>query len=225
MWGPKASTKKRDSRPWCSEDSSERCKKVGIAVNGDVGTMVETIQELILQYYEDVGSQANEAFNSARQIALLGFIIFALSIGYVVSMDLVSRFKTNWQPKVLEQGTTLAETGMSVGSLGLVAGGIVEVLAGVQFVLYGKTTKQFAAFHICLERTHRYLLAYKIAEKIGTAKDETLQKIVCIMANAPMITQQDMDSVGSGRPVPNHTTTVTEALDRAGAASSEVPLR
>jgi hypothetical protein len=38
-------------------------------------------------------------------------------------------------------------------------------------------------------------LAYKIAEQMGAGKDETLQKIVCIMANAPMITRQDIEGV------------------------------
>ena len=51
--------------------------------------------------------------------------------------------------------------------------------------------KQFSAFHICLERTHRYLIAYKIADTIEHDKDETLQKLVCIMANAPMITSSE----------------------------------
>jgi hypothetical protein len=39
-----------------------------------------------------------------------------------------------------------------------------------------------------------------MAEQIGAKdKDRTLEKIVCIMANAPMITQQDIEGVGSGK--------------------------
>jgi hypothetical protein len=98
--------------------------------------------------------------------------------------------------------------GIGVGAIGLIGGTVVEIIAGVQFVLYGRATRQFGAFHICLERTHRYLLAYEMAEQMTTNKDETLEKIVCIMANAPMITREDIDGVESGELVrPKRNTT------------------
>src|SRR5262249_4839470 len=95
----------------------------------------------------------------------------------------------------------------NVGAVGLIGGSLVEAIAGAQFVLYGRAARQFGAFHICLERTHRYLLAYKIADQIKVDKDQTLEKIVCIMANAPMITRQDIDAVQSGRVLPTITPT------------------
>ncbi len=183
-----------DSRPWCSDEGANRCDGVGAAVNGDVGTMVETVQRLILRYYTDVGKQASESFESAKRISIWGFWLLVATITYVVVLDAISHVR--WD------GFNAGYDGMKVGTIGLVAGGIVEFIAGVQFFLYGKATKQFGAFHICLERTHRYLLAYKIAEKIGTNRDQTLEKIVCIMANAPMITREDVDGVESGELVP-----------------------
>jgi hypothetical protein len=84
----------------------------------------------------------------------------------------------------------------------------------LQFYLYGKATRQFGAFHICLERTHRYLLAYKMAEQMNSGKDDALQKIVCIMANAPIITRQDIDGESSGMKTPKTapTSIVTASL-------------
>jgi hypothetical protein len=93
--------------------------------------------------------------------------------------------------------------GMNVGAIGLISGAVVEVIAATQFVLYGRAARQFGAFHICLERTHRYLLAYKMAEQMQNDKDHTIEKIVCIMANAPMITRADVEGVESGRLLPN----------------------
>jgi hypothetical protein len=119
-----------------------------------------------------------------------GFVLLILTILYVIFIDLMLHREGS--------GFTSYEGSMSVGQIGLLGSGIVEAIAGLQFYLYGRATKQFGAFHICLERTHRYLLAYKIAEKMGAGKDETLQKIVCIMANAPMITRQDIEGVESG---------------------------
>jgi hypothetical protein len=40
----------------------------------------------------------------------------------------------------------------------------------------------------------RYLLTYLIAEQLNVNKENTLQDLVGIMANAPMITRDDMDS-------------------------------
>src|SRR6202795_1901980 len=103
------------------------------------------------------------------------------------------------------QGATGGEGGFGVvvPGRGLVSGALMEFVAGVSFWLYSRGAKQFGAFHICLERTHRYLLAYKIAEKIEKNRDQTLEKIVCIMANAPMISQADIDGLDSGKVVPH----------------------
>ena len=78
--------------------------------------------------------------------------------------------------------------------LGIASGLIVQVFAGVAFYLYQRASDQFGAFHICLERTHRYLVAYKIAEEIETQKEQTLRDLVCIMANAPMIVRNGIAS-------------------------------
>jgi hypothetical protein len=71
--------------------------------------------------------------------------------------------------------------------VGTISGAIVQIYSGVAFHLYQKAANQFGAFHTCLERTHRYLVAYKIAEQLEGNKDQTLRDLVCIMANAPMI--------------------------------------
>jgi hypothetical protein len=86
------------------------------------------------------------------------------------------------------------ENSLSIGTAGLIGSAIIEATAGGAFWLYSQTAKQFSAFHICLERTHRYLLAYKIASEIGERKDDTFRDLVCIMANAPMIDQSKESS-------------------------------
>src|SRR4030095_2642243 len=170
---------------------SARCDGMAAAVNGDVGTMVETVQRQILRYYTDVGRQACESFESAKRVAKWGFFLLVATIAYAVLVDIAGHLNSKWFNTTYQ--------GMSVGTIGLIAGGIVEFIAGVQFVLYGKAIKQFGAFHICLERTHRYLLAYKIAEKIDHNREQTLEKIVCIMANAPMISRGDIEGIDPER--------------------------
>ena len=171
--------------------SRSPCEGLAVALNGgDVGETVERVQNLILQYYGDVQSQATQSFQSAKRVAYLGFALIITTIVYVVFTDLLLHIQPGWFHET--------KGSMSVGAIGLISGGIIEFIAAVNFTLYGRAARQFGAFHICLERTHRYLLAYKIAEGIKTEKDKTLEKIVCIMANAPMITRQDIEDVESG---------------------------
>lgn len=169
----------------------EQCEELGRAVEeSDLGQTVTAVQHLILRYYDNVREQATESFESAKRVALFGFALLVLTLAYVIFIDLMLH-----RP---DSGFAASNGGMSVGQIGLLGSTIVEAIAGLQFYLYGRATRQFGAFHICLERTHRYLLADKIAQQMGAGKDDALQKTVCIMANAQMITRQDIEGVESG---------------------------
>jgi hypothetical protein len=58
----------------------------------------------------------------------------------------------------LLQGLTLASI------VPLISGAVVEVVSGVVFYLYGKTTSQLSSFHSRLELLQRYLLANSLCE-------------------------------------------------------------
>jgi len=164
------------------------CEAVGAALGKhDLGDTVTAVQQLILRYYDDVRGQADASFVSAKRVAFFGFAVLIATILYVMFMDFMPHISDRFA-----QHTGV----LGVGWIGLIGSSMAEFIAGVQFFLYGHATKQFGTFHICLERTHRYLLAYSMAEQIKTNKDGALEKIVCIMANAPMITRQDIDGDG-----------------------------
>jgi hypothetical protein len=171
------------------------CDGLASAVNADVGAMVEKVQTMILDYYKDVRGQAMDSFKSAKQVSKLGFNFLVATVVYVMVIDLLAHFKI--------PGFVVPDKAMNVGTIGVISSGVIEFIAAVNFVLWGRATRQFGAFHICLERTHRYLLAYKVAEKMQSNRDQTLERIVCIMANAPMITRADIEGVESGRLLPN----------------------
>jgi hypothetical protein len=57
-------------------------------------------------------------------------------------------------------------------------------------------------------------LAYKIAEKMRSHRDETLSHLVSVMANASMITREDVEAVASGK---------SSVTSRAGVPSMEGP--
>jgi hypothetical protein len=91
------------------------------------------------------------------------------------------------------------ENSLTVEGIGIISGFFIEFIAVINFWLYSRVANQFGASHICLERTHRYLIAYKIAQQIETDKDKTLRDLVCIMAQAPMITRADVEAIKSRR--------------------------
>jgi hypothetical protein len=161
-------------------------------MNGpDMGQIVAKTEKLILHYYEDVQAQAIQSFRSAKVAAYVGFVVLLCSVGYLMVVDFLTLIH-----RITPQQNV---SRMDIAWVGIASGTIVEFIAGVNLLLYGRAARQFGAFHICLERTHRYLVAYKMADKIQLGKDATLEKLVCIMANAPMITRQDIDDVTFGK--------------------------
>jgi TRADD-N domain-containing protein len=153
-------------------------------------TLLLSTKTLIIRYYEDVQHQAKQSFDSAKSVARTGFLVLIATLAYTLLIDAANRFYLH--------GSALTQQPLrAVIGIGTVSGALIEFIAGINFWLYARASRQFGAFHICLERTHRYLVAYKIAGEIREKKDEALEHLVCIMANAPMITHQDVDAVGS----------------------------
>jgi hypothetical protein len=168
------------------DDLLQACKGIsGAMTSKDVGAIAQAHEEMILHYYKDVQNQANQSFRTACRSAQWGFLVLISTVVVVVGVDILGRIP-NLQ--------FMAGGSSAVATVGLVSGALIEGIAGIAFWLYSKGARQFGAFHICLERTYRYLLAYKIAEQSGVRKEDTIRDLVCIMANAPMITHADIDS-------------------------------
>jgi hypothetical protein len=154
--------------------------------DGKMGGIAAPHEELILEYYNDVHEHVIESFRSAKRVAWIGFSVLIGTLCYKFAVNLLSRFGNI--------GNSTSNTSLTVSEFGLLSGTLIEFIAAINFWLYARASKQFAAFHICLERTHRYLLTYLIAEQLKVNKENTLQDLVGIMANAPMITRDDLDS-------------------------------
>jgi hypothetical protein len=163
----------------------EACDQVKTGLEGTLAETVSAHEKMILQYYQDVQQQATQSFSAAKAAAGVGFSVLILTLIYCLIFDALAHYG-------MAGDASAPKNLLTVGGIGVVSGLLIEFIAGINFWLYGRAAKQFGAFHICLERTHRYLIAYKMIEKIRDQKrDETLEKVVCIMANAPMITAGD----------------------------------
>jgi hypothetical protein len=166
-----------------SEDAAlkEDCEKLGEAIDhGTMGDIVAKHEKMILEYYKDVKKQSEKSFNTAKFTAIFGFGIIVFSLFYVLIFDGLSRFNI---------GNANANSAIDISKIGLISGCLIEFIAAISFVLYARGARQFSTFHICLERTHRYLLAFKIAKEAVGDNDKILRDLVCIMANAPMISE------------------------------------
>jgi hypothetical protein len=55
---------------------------------------------------------------------------------------------------------------ISAAYISALAGGIVEVISGLNFWLFGRTASQLDTFHVRLEKTQRYLLANSVCTSL-----------------------------------------------------------
>lgn len=111
---------------------------------------------ILASYYSEGLTQAKTSFRSALIISGIGFFFFLTSVIFVL----------NRQPR----DRTL---------IPLVSGAIIEVVAGINFYLYGQATKQLAIFQNKLDQMQRFLLANSICESLeGDSKQAARTKLV-----------------------------------------------
>jgi hypothetical protein len=70
-----------------------------------------------------------------------------------------------------------------VATISVIAGALVEVISGVNFYLYNRSSAQLAVFHRALDQTQRFLLANTICELLDTgARDKARTALVRTIA-------------------------------------------
>jgi len=107
-------------------------------------------------YYENVLTQANMSFKAARAAAIVGLAFFLSAVVLAVATKQV--------------------TAPLVSAVG---GSVVEVVAGLNFWLFGKTAVQLNSFHQRLERMQRYLVANSVASGLSEDhRDEALSQLI-----------------------------------------------
>jgi len=164
--GPKVTGPQRVRRaPASVQAMLDDCEQLAHAEPGNIQQIGALLQDMILRYYADVRSQAQQSFWAALSVAVAGIAFFVWAI---------------WHQMSVPTGEQL--------TLKLVAGGLIQMISGTIFVLYGRATRQFGSFHVCLERTNRFLLANTICETLSaTMRDDIRKELISIIARAPMV--------------------------------------
>jgi hypothetical protein len=135
---------------------------------GDTRELASLLFKMNLRYYSDVLNQAEQSFRFALIAELIGVIFFISAVAFKMVGGQDVKF-----------------------SVGLVAGTLVQVISGTCFYLYAKASSQFSTFHICLDRSNRFVLANPLCEKLDNpAKDETRAHLVHIISEATLLTPE-----------------------------------
>lgn len=121
-------------------------------------------------YYHDACARARKSFNVALGAAIVGTLFFFAASAFVMGRR--------------AEASTFAAVG----------GTITEGLSALVFMLHFRAVKQFAYFHVCLERMTRFMVANSVCTNIesGEKRDETRSSLVRAMLDAPMLPLPDM---------------------------------
>jgi hypothetical protein len=118
-------------------------KRLSEAAPSDVQAIAASQLELLAGYHEIALVQSRRSFFWALIGSGVGLVFFVCAV-----------------TAVLWTGQTLSAI------VSLLAGAVVEVVSGLIFFLYGKTTTQLSNFHSRLENLQRYLLANSLCEAL-----------------------------------------------------------
>jgi hypothetical protein len=142
-----------------------------VAVAKTVGQIGAALSRLTVDYYKDVLRQAKWSFTSALAASVTAIVLFFMGL-----------------KSAIHEGNT--------ANLSLAAGALVEVLAGINFYLYSRTSRQFSSFHICLERANRFLTVNAICDTLQENEQGAMRgKLIEAMLNAPMLTVAEVTGV------------------------------
>ena len=166
------------------------CEKIGKTSVDDTHRIASLLQEMILNYYADVRLQAQQSFRAALAVATVGVLFF----GYAVWVGMSSGTA---RPAYISAG----------------AGALIQVISGINFYLYARAARQFGAFHVCLERTNRFLLANSLCEKLDAPyRDEMRAELTRLVANAPMLTVAILEGADSHPGMPHSRSRKTSGI-------------
>jgi hypothetical protein len=124
---------------------------------------------MLNKYYQSVLQQAQQSFRWAFVAAGIGLLFFLAAITFLALQ----------MPE-------------NISIISLICGALVEVIAAINFYLYGQTSRQSSAFHVLLDRLQRFIIANSVATTIlGPARDAALTDLMRIIANAAPMGQAD----------------------------------
>jgi hypothetical protein len=159
------------------EDMLLTCREIGGTSPGQTHQLACALWGVAISYYRDVRKQAQRSFKAALIASGVGGLFFLVAV--------ILMFIKPWLPSHMTNG------GLTASELSLIAGLIVQTISGINFYLYSKTSKQFSAFHACLERSNRFLLTNSMCENLSPeSKDAVRAELIRTISSAPLLSEK-----------------------------------
>ena len=118
------------------------------------------------RYYENVLAQAKRSFDAAVAASVVGLVFFLAAIVFAISTHQ-----------------------LTAPIMSAVGGGVVEVVGGLNFWLYGRTSVQLASFHLRLDRMQRFLIANSVSASLtDDHRDLALSELIKVMSTPNLTT-------------------------------------
>jgi len=141
-------------------------KELSEAEPSDVQKIAGAQQALLTGIYELALQQSKTSFRWAVIAATAGLVLIIVAIALILFFELHS-------------GASVA------GVVSAISGGVVEVIAGVNFALYARTSAQLASFLPRLDQTQRFLLANSICANLEPPARETTRAALVLVIATP----------------------------------------
>ena len=125
-------------------DTTEAISALSQAGRSDVQRVAVSQVKMLESYYVTVLQQATTSFRWALVAAGVGLLFFLGAVTFL-----------------------LVELPGQLATVSVVGGALVEVISGINFFLYGRTSAQLAEFHQRLDRTQRFLMADSMCESLA----------------------------------------------------------
>jgi hypothetical protein len=124
--------------------ASSAIENVALADPSNIQAVAASQLEISNDYYQTVLRQAKQSFRAAVAAAIVGLLFFLAAVGLGIVRHTIE-----------------------VAIISALSGGIVELIAGLNFWLFGQTATQLDLFHVRLEQTQRFLLANSVCENLS----------------------------------------------------------
>ncbi len=132
------------------------------APTGNVQQIAASQIQLLSAYYDLALNQARRSFRWALVASGVGLGFFILAISVLM----------------LDKSGDIAQ-------VSVISGALIEFIAGVNFVLYGRAVGQLSVFHTRLEGTQRFLLANSLCEGLGDElKGQARSQLIAKLADS-----------------------------------------
>ena len=148
------------------ESLLRHCDDIARTSPDNIQEIASLIQKMIIDYYKDVRRQATFAFGAAFVLELIavGFFLYAAN-------------------------KAINASGIQTAALSAISGLLIQIMTAIVFYLYAQAARQFGGFHICLERTNRFLLANSMVEHLPEAERASKRaEVITTVVNAPLLT-------------------------------------